>query len=79
MAFLTDLSDTEELTLVCENENCSLAKLTIRIRVTKKSNSKVRISIDADRDVRIDKLQGGRPDAGKRQRPKLERNRRKDD
>ena len=79
MAFLTDLDDQQELTLVCENELCSLDKLTIRIRVTKKSNTKVRISIDADRDVRIDKLtlEGG--NLNDRRRKVRNQKRRKDD
>jgi hypothetical protein len=79
MAFLTDLDDRQELTLVCENDLCALDKLTIRIRVTKKSNTKVRISIDADRDVRIDKLNfmGGK--GNDRRRKVRNQKRRKDD
>lgn len=57
MAFLTDLTDDDVITLECDHENCSLSKLIIELRITKKTGgNKVRLSIDADKDVRINKI-----------------------
>ncbi len=56
MAFHTDLTEHEEVILRCNHEQCAfIDKLTVRIRVKKKTGMKTRVSITADKEVDINK------------------------
>jgi hypothetical protein len=57
MAFLTDLTEQDVVILECNHTNCNLSKLKITLKITKKvGGNKVRLSIDADKDIRINKI-----------------------
>ena len=52
MPFLTDLTTDDIVTLKCED-----TESVVKLRVAKKSGGKVRLSIDAGKEIRITKKQ----------------------
>ena len=50
MPFLTDLSAEDTVILQYDD-----SKAMVKLRITKKTGNKVRLSIDADKDIRITK------------------------
>lgn len=71
MPFHTDLTDNDVLSITCRHEACSLAKMEIIFSVVRKTASKIRVTIDADPDLKIVKTQKTRkvPDDRKRRKP----------
>jgi hypothetical protein len=55
MPFLTDLTVGDVVTLECDHDDCTLPKIQIRLKVTRQTATKIKVSIDADRGVKITK------------------------
>ena len=51
MSFLTDVTATDIIVLECD-------QTTVKLRITKRTGNKVRLSIDAGEEVRITKKDG---------------------
>ena len=66
MAFLTDVKENDVITLLCDDGTCRLAKLEIQIKVSKKTASKVRLSIEADDKIRITKAEKNQAEVKKK-------------
>ncbi len=55
MPFLTDITGNDVVILKCDYAGCCLSKQEIRLRITKRTGNKVRLSIEADKSVKITK------------------------